>query len=1124
MAEAAVLSAFMQVLFDKLSTAALDELDIFRTARRVHKELSSLTSTLSSIRALIEDAEEKQLKDKVVRLWLLKLKDIAYEIDDLLDDYAARDPKSKTQKPNMSRRHKALNNLMHYLHLSSGLFYSEVAVQIKKIRLKLNKLANERDSLGLQMFGGISRLEFTERPKTGSLVDKSSIFGREDDKENIIKLLLSRSGFITVLAIVGMGGLGKTTLAQLVYNDARIKEQFQVRIWVCVSENFDVMKLTKEAIDSVSTANISTTTNLYNTTNINMLQEDLCNKLKGKRFLLVLDDVWNEDSDKWESYYRALAVGQRGSAIIVTARNESVGRMMRAKHSYKLKQLSDEDCWELFKNYAFVNVDASSYPRLEKIGKEIVRKLKGLPLAAKTLGSLLYSKVEEEDWRSIAKSEIWELPSERNYILPALRLSYKHLPPHLKQCFAFCSIFHKDYVFEKDRLVYIWIALGFIKPQSRRRLEDIGISYFEELLSRSFFQTHKGRYVMHDAIHDLAHSVSADECLRLEESAKGLVTPERIRHASFSCDNSKPTSFEKFFPFEKLRTLLLLGGHKSSTEAIPTELFIKLKYVRVLDLNRRDISALPDAIGNLKQLRYLNLSGTRISNLPHTISKLRNLQTLRLKNCDALDGLPKGITRLVNLRHLEASIRLVRKIAGIGSLTSLQELEEFLVSKEKGYSIKELGDMTELTGSLYIRDLENVNTMVEASAARLNDKEYLTALHLLWSEETRVILEEECIESQVLESLRPNDHLKEITIKGFMGSKFPSWLNNLSFIQTIHLFDCKYSKSLPPLGKLHLLKYLDIGGFDALVHIGKEFLGSGNEAGFPSLTELILLDMSTLEDWVGDKNVENLPCLNELQLLQCPKLQHLPLLPPNLTRIRISESGFTILPRVYDSSLMLQPSLTSLQIHDCPNLMTLQQGLLDQNLGFLKELIITDCEELVHVPVNGFLSFVSLKSLHIYNCPKLMPIGEGSLMPPFLEDLRITECNQIVNPILREIKLISSLIHLSIKECTDLVLFAQEGLPLGLQLLEIFSCENLISLPDCLRELQSLTTLTIVNCPCIPCLPPNGLPKSLQELYIKECPLLMESCQWRGIDHHKIAHVPKVDIEDILPGQHTRRK
>ncbi|KAJ4796105.1 Disease resistance protein [Rhynchospora pubera] len=458
-----------------------------------------------------------------------------------------------------------------------------------------------------------------------------------------------------------------------------------------------------------------------------MLQEDLCNKLKGKRFLLVLDDVWNEDSDKWESYYRALAVGQRGSAIIVTARNESVGRMMRAKHSYKLKQLSDEDCWELFKNYAFVNGDASSYPSLEKIGKEIVRKLKGLPLAAKTLGSLLYSKVEEEDWRS--------------------------------------------------------------------------------------------RYVMYDAIHDLAHSVSADECLRLEESAKGLVTPERIRHASFSCDNSKPTSFEKFFPFEKLRTLLLLGGHKSSTEAIPTELFIKLKYVRVLDLNRRDISALPDAIGNLKQLRYLNLSGTRISNLPHTISKLRNLQTLRLKNCDALDGLPKGITRLVNLRHLEASIRLVRKIAGIGSLTSLQELEEFSVRKGKGYSIKELGDMTELTGSLYIRDLENVNTMVEASAARLNDKEYLTALHLLWSEETRVILEEECIESQVLESLRPNDHLKEITIKGFMGSKFPSWLNNLSFIQTIHLFDCKYSKSLPPLGKLHLLKYLDIGGFDALVHI-----------------------------------------------------------------------------------------------------------------------------------------------------------------------------------------------------------------------------------------------------------------------------------------------------------------
>ncbi|KAM0861553.1 hypothetical protein ACQ4PT_045825 [Festuca glaucescens] len=175
---------------------------------------------------------------------------------------------------------------------------------------------------------------------------------------------------------------------------------------------------------------------------------------------------------------------------------------------YYLNQLSDNDCWYLFRTYAFVDGNSNAHPNLEIIGKEIVKKLKGLPLAAKAIGSLLSSQGTEDDWKNVLRSEIWELPSDKNNILPALRLSYNHLPAVLKRCFAFCSVFQKDYVFEKNRLVQIWMALGFIQPQRRRRMEEIGSSYFDELLSRSFFQHHKGGYVMHDAIHDLAQSVS----------------------------------------------------------------------------------------------------------------------------------------------------------------------------------------------------------------------------------------------------------------------------------------------------------------------------------------------------------------------------------------------------------------------------------------------------------------------------------------------------------------------------------------------------------------------------------------------------------------------------------------
>ncbi|KAF6996500.1 hypothetical protein CFC21_012833 [Triticum aestivum] len=195
-----------------------------------------------------------------------------------------------------------------------------------------------------------------------------------------------------------------------------------------------------------------------------MIQEDLSKKLTDKRFLLVLDDVWNEDPEKWYTYHRALVTGGKGSRIVVTTRNKNVGIVMGGMAPYYLNQLSDDDCWYLFRSYAFVDGKSIEDPNLVRIGMEIVKKLKGLPLAAKAIGSLLYSKDTEDDWENVLRSEIWELPSDKNNILPALRLSYNHLPPVLKRCFAFCSVFHKDYVFEKDRFVQIWMALGFIQP------------------------------------------------------------------------------------------------------------------------------------------------------------------------------------------------------------------------------------------------------------------------------------------------------------------------------------------------------------------------------------------------------------------------------------------------------------------------------------------------------------------------------------------------------------------------------------------------------------------------------------------------------------------------------------
>lgn len=1102
-----VLSAFMQALFEKVLAATIGEL---KFPRDVTEELQSLSSILSIIQSHVEDAEERQLKDKVARSWLAKLKGVADEMDDLLDEYAAETLRSKLEGPSNHDHLKKVRSCFCCFWLNNCLFNHKIVQQIRKIEGKLDRLIKERQIIGPNMNSGTDRQEIKERPKTSSLIDDSSVFGREEDKETIMKILLApnNSGYanLSIIPIVGMGGLGKTTLTQLIYNDERVKEHFQLRVWLCVSEIFDEMKLTKETIESVASGFSSATTNM------NLLQEDLSRKLQGKRFLLVLDDVWNEDPEKWDRYRCALVSGGKGSKIIITTRNKNVGILMGGMTPYHLKQLSNNDCWQLFKKHAFVDGDSSSHPELEIIGKDIVKKLKGLPLAAKAVGSLLCTRDAEEDWKNILKSEIWELPSDN--ILPALRLSYSHLPATLKRCFAFCSVFPKDYVFEKRRLVQIWMALGFIQPQGRGKMEETGSGYFDELQSRSFFQYHKSGYVMHDAMHDLAQSVSIDEFQRLDDPPHSSSLERSARHLSFSCDNRSSTQFEAFLGFKRARTLLLLNGYKSITSSIPGDLFLKLKYLHVLDLNRRDITELPDSIGNLKLLRYLNLSGTGIATLPSSIGKLFSLQTLKLQNCHALDYLPKTITNLVNLRWLEARTELITGIAGIGNLTCLQQLEEFVVRKDKGYKINELKAMKGITGHICIKNLESVASVEEANEALLMNKTNINNLHLIWSEKRHLTSETVDKDIKILEHLQPHHELSELTVKAFAGSYFPNWLSNLTQLQTIHLSDCTNCSVLPVLGVLPLLTFLDIGGLHAIVHINQEFSGTSEVKGFPSLKELIFEDMSNLKGWASVQDGQLLPLLTELAVIDCPLLEEFPSFPSSVVKLKISETGFAILPEIHTPSSQVSSSLVCLQIQQCPNLTSLEQGLFCQKLSTLQQLTITGCPELTHLPVEGFSALTALKSIHIHDCPKLEPSQEQSLLPSMLEDLRISSCSNLINPLLREIDEISSMINLAITDCAGLHYFPVK-LPATLKKLEIFHCSNLRCLPPGIEAASCLAAMTILNCPLIPRLPEQGLPQSLKELYIKECPLLTKSCKENdGEDWPKIAHVPTIEIED----------
>ncbi|PON63317.1 NB-ARC domain containing protein, partial [Parasponia andersonii] len=274
--------------------------------------------------------------------------------------------------------------------------------------------------------------------------------------------------------------MGKTTLAQLVFNDERVDKHFQLKMWVCVSEDFDVLRLIKAIIESGTGRSCEAL-------EMDPLQKCLRDMVKGKRFLLVLDDVWNEDQEQWDKLKYVLACGSYGASIVVTTRLKRVASFMGTVPMHQLSCLSEDDCWSLFKQRAFGN-QTEERPNLVMIGKEIVKKCKGVPLAAKPLGGLMCFKNEENEWLSVMHSALWNLPEDNGSILPALRLSYLHLPVEQRRCFAYCAIFPKDYAIEKEKLIHLWVANGLISSKRGLEIEDIGGEIFNELCWRSFFQ------------------------------------------------------------------------------------------------------------------------------------------------------------------------------------------------------------------------------------------------------------------------------------------------------------------------------------------------------------------------------------------------------------------------------------------------------------------------------------------------------------------------------------------------------------------------------------------------------------------------------------------------------------
>ncbi|TYJ38594.1 hypothetical protein E1A91_A04G002400v1 [Gossypium mustelinum] len=892
MAEA-IASDITVELITKLSSFAISQIGLWRN---VKDDLDDLRTTVSTIKAVLLDAEEKSVTNNFVKVWLQELKDVLYDADDLLDDFS-----TETLRKDLMGGKKLMKEVRLFFSSSNQFAYGlKIGQKIKAIKARLASIESKANTFSFMM-----------------------------------------------------------------------------------------------------------------------------QKIGGKKYLLVLDDIWNDERENWVSLKELLIGGARGSRIIITTRSFKVAKITSKCHPHVLKGLSDFDAWFLFKEIAFEQRYADSTDlAFVKIGQQILERCSGVPLVIRMIASTLSYKETKKEWCSFKDNELARISQKEDNILPTLKLSYDHLPAHLKHWFTYCRLYPKDYEIVVQTLVQFWIAQGFIKQSNgTQSLQEIGFGYFKELAERSFFQKVKGKKFMickmHDLMHDLAEFVAGKESVIVDSNSSASEVDEKCRHISINDD-----SLILLFKGKKLRTLLQFSNerHQDKRDEIWHFIISNYRCLRVLKLNYFEFTTIPLSIHKLKHLRYLDLSGNNLKILPKSICKIQNLQVLKLDYCDSLKELLKKIEKLVNLTHLTCygCDDLTHMPRGIGKLTSLEELSMFVVDRDgshDGADLSELSGLNNLRGQLKITNLRFVkNTKEKFKTPILEGKQHLGSLILQWNGDN------------------DDDDNNPKGSQGEPESFFPS----LKYLQ---LVNCRNMKSWWTTRK----PIDDDSDEDDTIVMGTSTMA------FPYLSTL----------WI-----QNFP------------LTSMPLYPSvdgDLRLVTTSSMPFKRTIKMNMLSIGLQCNiLKRLTIDGCTkvDLEGMQWEPL-KNLSFLK---INNIPQLVSLPL-GLQQLVELKTLEIHNCN-----GLRSLFPVFqhltsLEEFSISNCNELELSapkfqIFQDHTSLRSLSLENIPKCWQLPEWIQHLT--NLQELPLRNLPNLTSLPDEMRCLTNLQRLYV-----------KGVPQ-LEERYRKE--------------------------------------
>uniref|UniRef100_A0A6N2KVM9 Disease resistance protein RPM1-like n=1 Tax=Salix viminalis TaxID=40686 RepID=A0A6N2KVM9_SALVM len=826
----------VQVVLEQLASLVAEET---RLLGGVRGGIDELRDDLCSMKSFLQDAEERSESDQGMRAWVKQVRDVAYDAEDILEEFMLRFAPSHG------------TGFVHFLRNS----YRSIC--LKSITVYPIKSCT-----------GFSVESWPLSSAASLYLDEADVVGIENPKHLLVSWLVEGEEKLSSISVDGMGGLGKTTLVKKVY-DSPIRRSFDSHSWVTVSKSFASAELLRVALQGfLVTANEPLPDNLQSMTDVQLI-DALRKYLWRRRYVIVLDDVWHVNA--WETIKYAFPDCNCGSRIIFTTRISNLAESIEnTSHVYELQPLPENEAWTLFCMKAFRGEHkAVCPPELEEMSRDILRKCEGLPLAIVAIGGLLSKKKNQGlEWKKVRDCLATELKSNNDLgsLRRILQLSYDDLPYYLKQCYLYLSVFPEDHLIKRMKLIPLWIVERFVEEKQGFTMEEVAEEYLNELVNRSLIQVAEMNHfnrVKKCRVHDLMREIillkSREESLVMIANGTRISKNEKVRRLSIH-ENSEEVQSDMRFPY--LWSFLSFSSHHSFEHG-----FRNYKLLRVLNLDRAPFSCFPPELVELIHLRYLSLRRTMIRELPESIRKLKYLEILDLKG-STVSSLPSGITQLTCLCHLrnyrysfQSSLFFpdtlgMRVPSGIGRLTSLQKLIGVEVNEDYE-SVRELGKLTQLRrlGILKLREEQGMDLCYT-----LERLEHLTAMYVVSLNKTD-FLQLDSISS-------PPKYLQRLYLKCSL-SALPGWIASLQYISKLVLqYSNLKSDPLKALQKLPSLAVLEL----RLAYAGEELCC--DPGGFSKLKKLGLHELERLKRVGIAKG--SMPGLERLDITACTVLQTVP--------------------------------------------------------------------------------------------------------------------------------------------------------------------------------------------------------------------------------------------------------